>query len=428
MGKKSRFLLKALMGICALVLMVSLGISAEALDSDYHIGFPSDGVDDIKLPDRFPCFYRDYSDDAGWFLDKYGLTEKEIQDSVKETNSLVFIYPNNCDAVFSMYADEIDTPFFCDIWNEMTEEELHELYPYLQAATIECLPAKDGYCLNIEFFDETFNRYRHHVLFATKYRTTMNYKYYLFGFALDMYDLSLKDKYNEMLWDIIDNAKMNISTLENYDIQLPPVPKKMDFPEFGIYNVTIPDGFSVLTKDKIYATKEFYSNHSFEYDDLHQTFIDKPERVARIVNADFTYEIDIKAEPVPYGETVVSWDVYTEDLFGKLYPTTFYDEYEVFSCHRGYWGDKYCVGALSYDHLRDYYFHRVNFSNCIDDQYYLITYNLNGYHKDFDEGITKIYEDSVEDVQIENSLVPPTRKYKRNFLVRLLDLITGILK
>jgi len=397
---------------------------------DYVTSFPEFGIGRVVVPAGYPVLLHDgtshLTDDL---FEENGWDKENILNGMLNNQELLYYYyPTESDTAI-LYIDfiELDTERYCDEWEGVSDDEIIDTYyPYLRDnmdnLDLDRYYEKDHFRLQYSYSDP--NNREYHKNSATI--TTTGNKYYWVDVGMTVFNLKPSAAQSIAFEQFVASVELRASKIK--DVELDPVPEVMDFPEYGIYNVTIPKGFSVLTKDKAYLTKYYYAHHCFEIDSLFQTFVDNPNRVARIIDGNHTYEIDIKAEPVSYGDTVVTWDVYSDDLFGKLYPTTFYDEYEVFSCHRGYWGDKYCVGALSHDHLRDYYFHRVNFSNYINGQYYFITYNLNGYHKDFNDKITEIYEDSVENVIIEGALEPKAKKHKDSLLSKILDLIFSKMK
>jgi len=434
MGKFKFLILKALMGICALVLMVSLGIYAEADDfsasEDYVVSFPEFGIERVVVPAGFPVLLHDgtshLTDDL---FEKNGWDKENILNIMAGNQELLYYYypTENDTSILFINFTELDTERYCDEWEGGLNEEIIDTYFSYYRDNMDCFSLYRNYVndhFRLEYSYADTNNSEYHMNVATI--TTKNDRYYWVEIGMTVFNLNPSATQFIAFDKFVESVELHASRIK--DVELAPVPEVIDFPEYGIYNVKIPKGFSVFTRDQAYITEYYYSHNCSSFDDLYQTFADRPDRIARIIDNNHTYEIDIKAEPVEYSQTVAAWDIFSDNSFNKIYPTTFYDEYEVSSCHKGYWGDKYCVGAFAYDHLRDFYFHRVNFSNFINGKYYLITYNLNGYHEDFNNRITELYEDSVENVIIEGSVEPISRKYKENFFVRLLERITSILK
>ena len=121
MGKKFRFLLKALMGICALVLMVSLGKNAEASElsatEDYVTSFPEFGIGRVVVPAGYPVLLHDgtshLTDDL---FEENGWDKENILNGMLNNQELLYYYyPTESDTAI-LYIDfiELDTERYCD--------------------------------------------------------------------------------------------------------------------------------------------------------------------------------------------------------------------------------------------------------------------------------------------------------------------------
>lgn len=406
MGNLKSFISRALIGVSAVVLMFSFGISAEAEVDSTVIDFPEYGIKKIVVPEGYPVLFSDGCslNNLDGFLEEYSFDKEQILRDMADCGEILYIYSPDDSALYFIDYEELSEPWYCEESQGKTPEELAEWFSYYRDNmlnfSIESYPSNGTQCLTYAYKDpETLNYYRKYA-FATK----VGPKYYWIDIGLVCFDWEHRDRHISEFRKFVDQIELDFSSID--DVTLEPVPEVIDFPEYGIYNVKIPEGFSVFTRDNAYVTKAFYVEYHYGMDGIYQTFLDRPDRVARIINDDYTYELDIKAEDsLPIDITI--WSYIPKPLYEIIYPkATFYDEYEVSSSHKGYWGGKYCVGALAYDTLRDYYFHRVNFANRINNRNYTITYNLNGYHKDFDDEITAIFNDSVENVEIKNSIRP----------------------
>lgn len=206
---------------------------------------------------------------------------------------------------------------------------------------------------------------------------------------------------------------LNVSASDSfarYDAEYPelyPVPEAMDFPEYGIYNVTIPEGFSVFTKDEDFVTKDYYKLVNGDFSYLHQSFEENPNRVARIINNDHSYEIDIKAYPVDYQ----SFDrkLFTMPKLIAVPIYTFYNYSLLFKHHdtsRGFLEGKYGFESFSEKLGSDYRFHLFDFLALKDDQYYKIDYHFNSYYGEIEDEMDEIFLDTIRNFQVDSNIIP----------------------
>lgn len=380
-------------------------LKANALSLEPSFSFPEYGINLLTAPEGFAILTQDSSANADEFLemysDRYDL--KTAQYYMKEYNNLVRIISmqNNYEVLVTPY--HLDDPLFCEEYLDMSIDVLFKNYDIsgeskktlqITKRTINDIP-----CLEYSFHSVEENIYYHIFFFPTH----TDDDYYEIGIRLISYGSPITPEMDKLLMSVIHKAKLNITSYSAFGIGN--VPTVMDFPEFGIYNVTIPEGYSVFTNTEEYTTPDFYDQYGYGFNTIRETFDSNPNRVARIISPDFIYEIDIKAYPTTVLNTVIQKTDMEDWAFKWFYrkdSLTLSDTDISFS--KGYFYGKYGIESSFHRMSQDYYYHKFAFSTCVDGRYYNITYVFNGYNQPITDEANSMFTDNVENMVLDEML------------------------
>ncbi|MBR5357107.1 MAG: hypothetical protein IK121_09335, partial [Lachnospiraceae bacterium] len=377
---------------------------------------PQIGINEIKVPNDYAVFKKNSYVNADDYITLNEIDVSKIQENFDD-NNLLNIYPKDDSYCLLIYYYPFEE-FYSDSYFLRTEEEYRYIFAHTvnHAENFSMTPVmRNGHkCAEMVYKDINNNSEKDLIYCAT----VNDGSRYEVVFDLTIWDSSAYSEAKNFLDEIFNNTDFNESVYEG--VELAPVPDSMDFADYGLYNVKIPEGFSVFTDDGYYVTENFFIKYT-PLDDIVPNFPDYPARVARIISEDFNYEIDIKADPVSEFDTILAYADWTDEEFEKLYPLSYDSNWEILYAERKYVSGNYCIEGLYYNKDEDYYYHKFTFSVKVGDQYYNIRYCLNGYNTFFSDEISDMFRDNVNNVVIDGDIKP----HKASLFERILN---GIVK
>lgn len=411
--------LKKFLYIGTFLFVLVFPIKAHASIPD--LGFSQYGIQRIHVPEGYFALTPNdvfYPDNFIW--DDASATET-LQESMKTNDRFLMLLPQTEDSAIMFYFIELEEPRYREDLELLSDELFIDTYfQEREGETILSLTRYDiggKYCTVKNYFESQKGTFHSEV----RFHTTGGGKYY--EIVVDQTTYNYRDRtpdecklFTQLLTDIIA-SEPNLDS-----VYFEPVPEVMDFPDFGIYNVKIPAGFSVFTNDGDYVTKKFYCQFRNSFDYIHETFETKP-RVARIISDDYKYEIDIKAYPTVSFDTIIQKTDMPDKRFEKTYPKEFADGTQNLTFSKGFYWGKYGAESRFYNKEQDYYYHKYSFSNIVSGKYYDIWYTLNGYSTPISEEVDAIFMDNVENMTIDKFLVP-VRGY--SFIRTLWNFLMGL--
>lgn len=409
--------LKKLLFIGTFLFILIFPVKAHA--STTSLGFSQYGIKKLTVPEGYSAmtqsdvfapenFHRNSLD--------YSVAAQKVMEQQK---ILLILFPEEPDSKIYVQYSEPEAPAFREDLELISEEMFYEKYVFTPEGTDKCSVSKyeigGKYCLAKNFHNVASDEYYYVVFF----HTATSGKYYSIIFTQIISGRERTNGESIVLDQLVRNTVIQESTIDS--LNLKPVPEVMDFPDFGIYNVKIPEGFSVFTNDGDYVTKLFYSQFRGSFDYIHETFETAP-RVARIISDDYKYEIDIKAYPTDALDTILRETDMPDKLFKKTYPLVFANGTQDLTFSKGFYWGKYGAESRFYRKDQDYYYHKYSFSNVVSGQYYNIWYTLNGYNTPISEEVDALFMDNVENMSIEEFLQPAK---KVSFFRKILNVLFG---
>lgn len=390
-------------GIAVLLILLTNPIKAEAAESEVPdtVSFPEYGITEIKIPEGM-CVVT--SGDA--FCDVPFPEERKaefINYTYEYDNVLLYLLSSNSDINYGVFFYEMDHPIFSEEDALISEEDYQAKYSNQpesrQNIKIDRLYLNDTFCKEFTYYDTNSSGFWDVYYIYTK----VGDKYYEIEIRLFSYLNIYSEDEAELLKDLVANATFNESTMKD---SFDPVPATIDFPEYGIYNVTVPKGFSLFTADEMFIDPEFYIKHYIDIENTVNSFKDNPARVARIINSDYTYEIDLKVN-----ETLSKLDLFLQygiaDLyFQMLYPSFYDSKFLTTNIKRGDIYGKYGIEADSYDTERDFYFHLLDYKIVYDGGIHDIDYHLNSYGGPIDSKMDNLFIDTAKNLTFDEVFEP----------------------
>lgn len=381
------------------------------------LGFSEYGIKKISIPEGYAAITRNDLFNAEKVSPEGGYKVDEVRAKVLDSNEFLDLLPYSADSIIYIYFYEEEAPYYREDREYMPEEAYTEKYLWAPEGSDNITLSRGEiggkYCLQKEWHQINNNNYRYLIAF----HTTVGDKCYEILFEQVILGRERNKEEAAVLYQVVENAVVTESTIAKLNLE--PVPDVIDFPEFGIYNVKIPEGFSVFTPGKDYMTTAFCSRYRDQLDSIHEIFETESFRLARIINDDFTYEIDIRAYPTSKYDTIIQETDMPDSLFEKTYRANgFPDDAANVIFSKGTYYGKYGTEGSCYRKEQDYYYHRFYFSNAISENYYNIYYTLNGYHVAISKEAEAIFQDNLENMTLEGMLKPDE---KPSLLRRILN-------